>query len=286
MNIFTVKNTKIKLDFPMLLLGALWIITGNGKTFFTMLFAVCLHEIAHVLTAKLFKLETESITIYIFGGAAEIKGIGDDHIKEGIIASFGPLASVFTGFLWQTGVNQGILPSWQEFVDYSYTIALINLLPVYPLDGGRILMCIFKGIFGAQKGRKIAVTVGVVISGAFFLKNIITLILWGWASGIVMAVFMLIASIKAIKKPHSVGLREKIWQKSENIKIIKAYGNESLLKVSKNFFGNSFFSVLVMDENHNIIGFLTEKQINDNLLYNSTFTLNEAIKHQRKQGSL
>lgn len=286
MNLFTVKNTRIKIDLSLILLGVLWIFTGNGKTFFTMLFAVCLHEFAHASMAKLFKLETESITLYLFGGSAEIRGIGDDNIKEGIIALFGPLVSVFTGFLWQTGVKYGIIPYWQEFTDYSYTIALINLLPVYPLDGGRILMCIFKGMFGSRKGRKITVTVGIVISGLFFLKNIIALILWGRASGIVMAVFMLIASIKAIKKPNNLELREKIWQKSENIKIIKAYENESLLKVTKNIWGNSFYTVLVMDNKCNVVGFLTEKQINDALLYNSTLTLNEAIKYQRHQRSL
>ena len=103
MNIFTVKNTKIKIDFSLILLGALWILTGNGITFFTMFFALSLHELAHVFMAKLLKLETASITFYLFGGSAEIKGIEQDNIKEGIIASLGPLSSVFTGFLWECG---------------------------------------------------------------------------------------------------------------------------------------------------------------------------------------
>ncbi len=250
-----------------------------------MFFALSLHELAHVFMAKLLKLETASITFYLFGGSAEIKGIEQDNIKEGIIASLGPLSSVFTGFLWECGAKHGILPVWQEFVDYSYTIALINLLPIYPLDGGRILMCTLKGIFGKIKGRKIAITVGIILSCAYFIKNVLSLILWGRASGIVMATFMLISSLKARKSPNTLENREKTWGKNENIKIIKAYDNESLLNVSKNIWGNNFYLLLVVDKNHNVVGYLTEKQINDALLYNSAYTLTQALKYHNLQGS-
>jgi len=267
----------------MLFLGSLWIISGNTVTLLTMMFAVLLHEAAHCLSAKIFGLETTEITLYLFGGLAEIKGIDEDCVKEGIIAFSGPLISVFTGFLWQIGAEKSVLPFWQEFIDYSYAIALINLLPVYPLDGGRILLCLFKSMFGIKKGEKLTKFIGVSVSVLFLTKNIISLILWGKAQGLVMAVFMVIASLKTIKKPKNVYMREKSWQNIENIKIIKAYENESLLTVSKKLFGTNFYIILVFNEYHDVVGMLTEKQINEKLFFNSAFTLKEAIKNQNSQ---
>ncbi len=267
----------------MILLCVLWIVAGNVKTLFTMLFVVLIHEFAHAVTAKLLGFETQSVTLNLFGGTAQIKGIEEDQIKEGIIALMGPLISVFCGFMWQKGVISGVIPPWQEFIEYSYSIALINLLPIYPLDGGRILFCILKSIFGFKKGKKITVITGMILSAGILIKNIITLILFGRASGIIMALFMFTASLKSIKTPRIIGVRENLWESTENIKIIKAYDNESLLNISKKFFGMYFYMVAVFDENHQLIGFLTEKQINDRLMQKSVQTLKEAVIHHNKQ---
>ena len=264
----------------MVLLSFLWIISGNVLTLLTMLFAVFLHESAHILCAKALGLSTETVTLYVFGGNAEIKGIGDNYIIEGIVALLGPLTSVFTGFLWQTGVNAHVLPAWQDFVDYSYCIALINLMPVYPLDGGRILSSVLKGAFGVKKGKQILNIISVTFSSLFLLKNIVSLILFNRASGLVMAIFMFVAALKSIKNKNHLFLRENKWQKAENIKIIKAYGTESLLNVSKKITGNEFYIIMIFNEHENITGYLTEKQLNDALLINSSFLLNEAFNYQ------
>lgn len=280
MTLFKIKNTSFKLDFFMVLLSFLWIISGNVLTLLTMFLAVFLHESAHIFSAKALGLTTETVTLYIFGGNAEIKGIEDNYIIECIVALFGPLASVFTGFLWQTGVNLNILPAWQEFVDYSYCIALINLIPVYPLDGGRILSSVLKGAFGVKKGKKILNVVSVTFSSMFLIKNIASLIMFNRASGLVMAIFMFVVSLKSIKNKNHLFLRENKWQKAENIKIIKAYGTESLLNVSKKIIGNDFYIIMIFNERENITGYLTEKQLNDALLINSSFLLNEAFNYQ------
>lgn len=286
MILLKIKNIQIKFDISMILLCVLWIVAGNVKTLFTMLFVVLIHESAHAITAKLLGLETQSVTLNLFGGTAQIKGIEEDQIKEGIIALMGPLVSVFSGFMWQQGANLGVIPLWQEFIEYSYSIALINLLPIYPLDGGRILFCIFKSIFGFKKSKKITVLIGIILSTGILIKNIITLVLWGRASGIIMALFMFAASLKAIKTPRIIGVRENLWESTENIKIIKAYDNESLLNISKKFFGMYFYMVAVFDEKHQLIGFLTEKQINDRLMQKSVQTLKEAVIHHNKQAHL
>ncbi len=286
MTLLKIGNIKIKIDISMVILSGLWIFSGNSLTLFTMLFAVMIHECAHILCAKAFGLNTESITLYLFGGCAEIKGIKDSYITEGIIALFGPLTSVFTGFLWQIGAQMHIIPVWQEFVDYSYCIALINLIPIYPLDGGRILSSVLNGIFGFNTGKKILNVISVTFSTLYLLKNIVNLIFFNTASGIVMAIFMFIASLKSLKNKSKPFLRENKWHKAENIKIIKAYETESLLSISKKIFGNEFYVIMIFNKNEDLIGYLTEKQLSDELLSDSTKILKQAFIHQVHEGHL
>ncbi len=277
MNLFFIRNTKINIDPIMVLLALIWIFSGNGITFLTVCMAVTVHEAAHIICAKILGLETERITLYLFGGEAQIKGLEHDNAKEMIIASAGPLISLLTGFLWHVGAQQGYLYHLDEFVRYSYSIALINLLPVYPLDGGRIFMSASKEFLGKKRGRAVALFVGVTISLIYFSKCICEMAVSGKSSGIVMSVFMLIASFKAIKKPQGIELREGKWNKTESIKFIKAYGNESLLSTAKKFYGNCFFIVIVFNVENQLIGVITEKQITDCLLINNTMTLFDAL---------
>lgn len=272
MTLFKINNIKIKVDITFVAMCLLWGYSGNFNVFFTMTFVIILHEFFHVFIARLFGLTTESIDLYPFGGAAEIKGIKDNYVFEAIVASAGPFISLITGFLWERGQGIGILKEWPHFIEFSYSVALINFLPVYPLDGGRVLNATLKGIFGAKKGRKITLISGIIISTIFLLKSIADIILFNQSNYIIMAIFMFFASIKAIKNPRSINFREKYW-KNENVKIIKAYENERVRDLLQNINGHCFFCVLVVDKNENVLGIFSEKQLLDGLMINTEITL-------------
>lgn len=240
---------------------------------------VFFHEFFHVFVASLFGFHTESIELFPFGGAAEIRGIEDNYIQEAIVASSGPLISLLSGFLWERGVMYALLPQADDFVSFSYNIAMINLLPIYPLDGGRVLMCALKGLNGDNKGRKQAVYIGIIFSSVFFLKCIFELVFFKITEDIVMASFMLTASLKTIKKPPSISLREKYWN-NENVKIIKVQGNQKISDVLKNFNGNCFYCVIVVNKEQKIIAILTEKQVFEYALKDSTLTISQLIGRQ------
>lgn len=276
MKLFTVCGIDIKINFLMLACIVLWVLAGNIAMPLTLAFIVLLHEAAHCFVAFLLRLHTESIELYPFGGAAQIEGIGDNHIYEGLIAAAGPLSSLFTGFLWDTGVQYGVLPLWNDFVKYSYTVAMFNLLPVYPLDGGRILMGLFCSAWGIQKGRKRCM--GVSLGLALFLLGVsIYGIITGGESGsfLVMSFFLAAAAVKAVKKPYEGYRRQRLWCKAENIRVIKAHETDSLLEVSSRFFGSSYFFVVVVDQAENVLHILTEKDIFEFLLRDSTLLLKD-----------
>ncbi len=261
MTLFKTENIRIKLDPLMLSCCILWIIAGNTKTMLTLLTVVLLHECTHMLVAHLLGFETQSIEIYPFGGAAEICGTEDFPAFEGLIAASGPLASLFIGFLAQ---KLPFVPN--EFVSLSYSVALFNLIPVYPLDGGRILCSLLKSFCGEQKGHKCCAVIGIIISSAYLIYSILLLVMHFDSSLIVMSVFMFTASVKSFRYPFRPDKREKIIKNSKSVKLIKAQENEDLLQLSKRFCGNSFHIVVICDPTGKVIGFTDEKQVLDKLV--------------------
>ncbi len=269
MTLFKINNTKIKIHFSVILICVLWMLAKKFDVFIVMTLVIILHEFFHAFVAGMFGFNTESIEIFPFGGEAVIKGIEGNWVQESIVVASGPLLSLFTGFLWFK-----IHPEGTMLTSFSYSVAMLNLLPVYPLDGGRLTMCIFKWLWGDKKGRRNTLIIGITVSILYFLKTLRDTFFYGNSSGIVMAVFMMIASCKAIKKPRSIHLREKFW-KNENVKIIKAYEDEKTVDILNSLNGNYFYCILVFDRNEKVMSMLTEKQLFDGVLKNSTHTLKE-----------
>ncbi len=279
MKLFTVHGIDIKINLLMLGCILLWALAGNISMPLTLACIVLLHEAAHCFVAFLLRLHTVSIELYPFGGAAQIEGIGDNHIYEGIIAAAGPLASLLTGFLWASGTEYGILPRWDDFIKYSYTVAMFNLLPAYPLDGGRILMSLFCSAWGLQKGRKRCMIVSLCLSFLLLAASIYGIIAGNESGSFsVMGLFLASASVKAVKNRYQGYRRQKLWYSADTVKWIKAHENDSLMEVASRFFGSSYFFVIVTDQNENILCTLSEKDIFEHLLKDSTMCLRDVKK--------
>ncbi|MEO0863126.1 MAG: site-2 protease family protein [Pseudomonadota bacterium] len=105
------------------------------------------HELAHALTARRYGVETRGITLFLFGGVAELSKEPTRAIHEFWIALAGPAMSFLLAFVFWVIAGMGVLmlgagPA-TEVVGYlaliNFVLAVFNLLPAFPLDGGRIL---------------------------------------------------------------------------------------------------------------------------------------------------
>ncbi len=275
MTIFSIKDVEIKISAPMAACMVLWILAGSGSMALAAVCAVFAHELAHCTVAYGLGIKTESIEIYIFGGEAQMHGLEENYAFEAIVACAGPLTSLLLGYLWQNAVSLGVLPVWNDFVEYCYSMAMFNLIPVYPLDGGRILSAAFKTLWGVKKGYLRCVKLGIAASACLMLFNLYELLFFGRGSSIVMAAFITIASLRALKKPCYTGLREKNWYKTQNIKLIKVSSEVKVIDAYRLFAGKSFFILAVVDNDRNVVGMLTEKQVYDGMLSDSTLTLKQ-----------
>jgi Zn-dependent protease len=113
--------------------------------------SVVFHELSHSVVAKLYKISVESITLFIFGGLSRIKREPSSAMQEFNIAIAGPLSSLFlAGCFWLVAravPNHELLFAACTWLwEINLMLALFNLVPGFPLDGGRILRGIAWGI--------------------------------------------------------------------------------------------------------------------------------------------
>jgi Zn-dependent protease len=132
--------------------------------------SILFHELAHAWEARRSGVPVQSITLYIFGGIAQLGGKPKSAGAEFRVAAIGPVSSLVLAGLFlalnQLYGDRGYLgASTQWLGNINLILALFNLLPGYPLDGGRILESIVWGVTGKQEtGVRVAGTAGQLIA--------------------------------------------------------------------------------------------------------------------------
>jgi Zn-dependent protease/predicted transcriptional regulator len=129
---------------PELLQGAVPYILGLIATL-GLFISVVIHELGHAMAARVYGVKTREITLWLLGGVAQLEQMPRTRGAEAVIAIAGPVVSVALAGLF--GLLRGLVPpeaiTGQFLVSYlafiNLALALFNLLPALPLDGGRIL---------------------------------------------------------------------------------------------------------------------------------------------------
>jgi Zn-dependent protease len=143
---------------------------------------VLLHEFGHALTARRFGIETEDITLYPIGGVARLRRMPRAPGAELLIALAGPAVNVLIVMALTAFRTLG-LPDmgWSRdpvglFVDelilINVVLALFNLIPAFPMDGGRVLRALLSGWLGRGRATMIAAGIGrglAVLYGTYSL---------------------------------------------------------------------------------------------------------------------
>ena len=151
---------------PDLPVASYWI---KGTLAALLLFAsVAFHELSHSYIAKKYHVSITSITLFIFGGIAQIKGEPPHPKAEFRIAIAGPLSSFFLAglfFLLSISTTGGPRALFSYLAQINFVLGAFNLIPGFPMDGGRILRAVLwsrtKDFFYATQkaanfGQKIA----------------------------------------------------------------------------------------------------------------------------------
>ena len=158
---------------------AVWsVAVVTGVLFFV---ALLLHELAHSLLAKANGLRVRAITLFALGGVSQIETEARTAKSEFWIAIVGPLASLVIGFCFLlAAVLSGWMPNtepraplaavlvWLGYINI--VLAVFNMIPGYPLDGGRVLRAVIWWITkNADRSTRLASQVGQAVAFLFII---------------------------------------------------------------------------------------------------------------------
>ena len=135
--------------------------------------SVVFHEMAHALVARGYGIPVRDITLHMFGGVANIEKEPPTARSEFFMAVVGPIASILLGVAF---VFVGLLTSSEMLVRWlgpiNVTIGVFNLIPGFPLDGGRILRSIiWKATGSLEKATRWSTTMGNLVGWTFIVMG-------------------------------------------------------------------------------------------------------------------
>lgn len=164
--------------FPSLAPWTRWgLAIASALLFFA---SIVVHELAHSLVARHLGIPVKGITLFVLGGVARIAREAQRPLPEFVMAAVGPLTSLLlAGFfllLWfLSGGGSGPLPTmWQWLWIMNLVLGLFNLMPGFPLDGGRLLRAALWGATGSyQRATRFSTRSGQALAFALMATGIV-----------------------------------------------------------------------------------------------------------------
>ncbi len=153
-------------SYPGLNRGAYWWMAVAGVL--GLFGSIVFHELFHSLVARRYGLRMSGITLFIFGGVAEMAGEPESPKTEFLMAIAGPIASTVAGFVFYS-ISSASAAAWPVTVVgvlaylgwLNWVLAVFNMVPAFPLDGGRVLRAALWHFQGdLRRATRIASTIG------------------------------------------------------------------------------------------------------------------------------
>jgi len=143
--------------------------------------SVALHELSHSFVARSKGMKINSITLMLLGGVAQMEEINEDSRDEAWVAFSGPLFSLILGFILIITGNitaNRIMPDFQLIILYlgqlNIFLAIFNLIPAFPTDGGRILRALIARKTSFLKATRISAFIGKSFAFLFGILGLLS----------------------------------------------------------------------------------------------------------------
>ena len=179
--------------------------------------SVLLHEVAHALVARAYGQQVSHITLFVFGGAAQISQQPATPKEELQIAAAGPLASLVLGGLFLLVARllapaSGVVRALGTFLGgMNLSLGAFNLIPGFPLDGGRVLRALlWKSSGDLAKATRWAVRVGQVVAYGFIGWGMWQVFGGSWIDGLWMMMIGMFVNSAAKSELMRIGLTQSL----------------------------------------------------------------------------
>lgn len=243
-----------------------------------LLFIIFVHEMGHAVAASFFSWRIKKISFLPFGGVAEIDEHGNRPLREeAIVTLAGPIQHLWligAGFLL---FEMNLMPNdlYQLFLKYNFMVLIFNLLPIWPLDGGKILFLLLsvRNSFPKAHQQTIFISIGMLTLFVLLVLWLSPLNLNVW----IVILFMVISLYTEWKQHRYVFMRfllERYYGKKTTIgslKPIEVEEDDYILDVLSEFQRGKKHLIVVyndgiekgsLDENELLHAYFAEKQTN------------------------
>lgn len=152
--------------------------------------SVLVHELAHSLVAKAYGIPVKEIRLFIFGGASQLTQEPTSPGSAALVALAGPLTSIVLAMVlaavaFQAGMTTPLGLVLGYLATANAIVGVFNLLPAYPMDGGRVLQSIVWGItHDSLRATKLAGQVGVFFAWLLIAYGVFDALVPGFGGGI------------------------------------------------------------------------------------------------------
>lgn len=236
--------------------------------------SVLLHELSHSLVSLKLGMPVKSITLFIFGGIAQIEQEPDEPMKELKMAIAGPGMSIFLFGLFfllsiifkNFGAPEAAVVSLGYLSTINLSLAIFNLVPAFPLDGGRVLRAIIWRFTGnLQRSTKITSAMGSIF-GYFLIAFGVLLLLNNYIINGIWLVFIGWFINQMSKDSYQSMLLSDIFDKI-NIrefmtgKVVTVDRSMSVQELVDNYFYKYKFAIFPVSQDGRIIGIVSAASV-------------------------
>lgn len=262
---------KLKISFnPIFVIFAFLVFYfGWAKSFLVYMLVLLLHELAHYVVARFLGYKLNKIIFMPYGASLS----GENNIfkpsHEIVIALAGPLLNILFVLI-------GVSLWWLVPITFAYTetfvisnlvLGVFNLLPIFPLDGGRIVVAFMSNHISKIKLYKTMKIIGVVFSVIFAVLFFISVFITINLTLIFISIFLLISSVNNVtdvyyERSMVNNLKKDInKQKAIELKTYVVSSKMPFFKLIKYIKGNNFTQFVVLNEEGEVVKTLTENDV-------------------------
>lgn len=271
----------------MLYIIVLFIIGFKGKFIISFLF-VFMHELVHYIIARYMGYNALDIEVLPIGTVLHLKDLDDAEPKEDIIISLsGPLFNFIIAIIFLILKRKFY---FNEYFNLIYmtnlALAIFNLLPAFPLDGGRILRDILSMKIYYKKANKITVTISFIVGFFIIILSIISMVFHRFNFGaFVIGFFILVSSYKEKERIVYLIMGDIIRKKYKFLKrgyienrSIAIYCKKTLLEAICIVDKNRYNIFTVLDEDMKVMGVIYEADLVEGLKIYGNISIEEYLK--------
>lgn len=279
-------GVRLKFHPLFFLLGAVLVVMGKGYTFLSYTVTVIIHEMGHSAVAERYGYVLDDIKLMPYGAALSGRIEGIPAREEVAIALGGPAVNLITAVIF-TAVWWLVPQSYfftEVFVIANLVTACFNLIPVFPLDGGRVMLALLSAKHPYPKAIRTVRVLGAVFA-ALLTAGFVASFFVGFNPTVgVLAVFIFASTLASAKtdgymRVYNSTFLTRNLKKGVTVKEVAILCDEPILVAVKKLNANHYYRFLVLDKQLKSMGVLTQAQVEDCAGANGAhITAGEALK--------